>query len=166
MEDADHILRHCIYCCHLWKRKYSIFFDPRYVEREEFISCCDHFVDDVVNANVSNTNSSPSMSTSILSWTRPPTGWIKGNSDGAVRTCDNMAAAGGILRNSKGECIFGFTRSLGRCSILTAELRGVHDLLLHAWRLGIRYIKLETNNLEVENMQFFIGCACGECFGL
>ncbi|KAE8660566.1 hypothetical protein F3Y22_tig00116951pilonHSYRG00405 [Hibiscus syriacus] len=95
------------------------------------------------------TNPSLSISRSILSWTRPPTGWIKGNSDGAVRTCDNTAATGGILRNSEGEWIFSLTRSLVWCSILIAEPWGVHDLLLHAWRLGIRKIELETDNLEV-----------------
>ncbi|XP_039044945.1 uncharacterized protein LOC120184593 [Hibiscus syriacus] len=100
-----------------------------YVERDEFIYRCNRFVDDVVTANVSNKNRSPSMSRSILSWSRPPTGWIKGNSDGVVRTCDNMAAVGSVLRNSEGEWIFGFTLSLGRCLILTTELWGVHDLV-------------------------------------
>ncbi|KAE8713526.1 hypothetical protein F3Y22_tig00110206pilonHSYRG00050 [Hibiscus syriacus] len=142
-------IRFAVYCWHIWKQRCNILFDPNYVEREEFIYRCDSFVDKVMNANVSNANPSPSMSRNILSWTRPPTGWIKGNLDGAVRTCNNMAVVGGILRNSKGEWVFGFTRSIGRCSILIAELWGVHDLLLHTWRLGIRHIELETDNLEV-----------------
>ncbi|KAK8508563.1 hypothetical protein V6N11_049300 [Hibiscus sabdariffa] len=49
----------------------------------------------------------------------PPLGWMKANSDGAVRSHDSMAVAGGMLRDSRGSWLFGFTRSLSltACSV-------------------------------------------------
>ncbi|GMJ08303.1 hypothetical protein HRI_004499500 [Hibiscus trionum] len=76
----------------------------------------------------------------VLTWGKPlfhnhgrdPWKGVKENSDGAMRSHDNMVAASGLIRDSRGNWIFGFTRSLGRCSILVAELWVVHDILMHA----------------------------------
>ncbi|KAE8729875.1 hypothetical protein F3Y22_tig00003096pilonHSYRG00043 [Hibiscus syriacus] len=79
----------------------------------------------------------------------PPQEWIKAYSDGAVNLGDGSAAAGGVLRNHNGDWIVGFSRSLGKCLVLIAELWGAHDTLVHALRLGFKSVVIEKDNAEV-----------------
>ncbi|KAK8983129.1 hypothetical protein V6N11_057883 [Hibiscus sabdariffa] len=83
-----------------------------------------------------------------LPWRPPNLGWVKANCDAAVDPRNNSAAIGGVIRDSTGSWIFGFTRKLGQCSVITAKLWAMHDLLLHAWRIGLRQVELETDNIE------------------
>ncbi|KAK9010379.1 hypothetical protein V6N11_036890 [Hibiscus sabdariffa] len=84
----------------------------------------------------------------VLPWWPPRPGWVKANCDAAVDPRNNSAAIGGVIRDSTGSWIFGFSRKLGRCSVITAELWAMHDMLLHAWRIGFREVELETDNIE------------------
>ncbi|KAL4353501.1 hypothetical protein GQ457_06G018870 [Hibiscus cannabinus] len=61
----------------------------------------------------------------------------------------SAAACGGLIRDENSNWIIGFTRSLGCCPVLFAELWGVHDALKHAWSLGHRRLVIETDNVEV-----------------
>ncbi|KAL4295874.1 hypothetical protein GQ457_12G003750 [Hibiscus cannabinus] len=81
-------------------------------------------------------------------WSCPEWGWLKVNCDGAVNSHDKAAAIGGVVRDSTGTWQFGFSRSIGRCSIIMAELWAVLDSLRHSWDLGYRCLRLETDNLE------------------
>ncbi|KAI9080706.1 hypothetical protein K1719_037372 [Acacia pycnantha] len=51
------------------------------------------------------------------SWYPPPDGWLKMNLDGAV-TSRGAAGCGGVLRDSRGLWVFGFSFYLGVCSPL------------------------------------------------
>ncbi|KAE8671065.1 SAP-like protein BP-73-like [Hibiscus syriacus] len=44
--------------------------------------------------------------------------------------------------------ILGFSTAIGICSIVEAELWGVHEGLTHAWNLGERQVMLEVDSLE------------------
>ncbi|KAE8684466.1 hypothetical protein F3Y22_tig00111129pilonHSYRG00074 [Hibiscus syriacus] len=85
--------------------------------------------------------------TNILSWSRPQEGWIKVNTDVAVNIVDDHAAIGCLFRSNQGDRIFASSRSLGKCSVLNAELWAICDALRHAWRLGYKLIELESDNL-------------------
>ncbi|KAL4280373.1 hypothetical protein GQ457_03G009820 [Hibiscus cannabinus] len=47
-----------------------------------------------------------------------------------------------------GEWKFGFARSIGRCSVLDAELWAILDGLRHAWQLGFNRVQLESDCYE------------------
>ncbi|XP_039063175.1 uncharacterized protein LOC120207822 [Hibiscus syriacus] len=47
--------------------------------------------------------------------------WVKANTDGAMGGPNLMAAAGGVIRDSQGDWIISFARSLGICSTKHAE---------------------------------------------
>ncbi|KAL4340467.1 hypothetical protein GQ457_08G018660 [Hibiscus cannabinus] len=83
------------------------------------------------------------------SWECPPDGWVKINTDGAVTGRLNLATIGGVMRNNVGAWIFGFSRGVGCCSVLMAELWAVHDALLYAWNFGYNCIILESDSKEV-----------------
>ncbi|KAL4383201.1 hypothetical protein GQ457_15G013690 [Hibiscus cannabinus] len=55
---------------------------------------------------------------------------------------------GGDFRDNQGKWLFGFTRFVGHCETLLAELWAIHDGLLHAWELGYRCVEVESDCLD------------------
>ncbi|KAE8676972.1 hypothetical protein F3Y22_tig00111565pilonHSYRG00006 [Hibiscus syriacus] len=47
---------------------------------------------------------------------------------------------------TNGAWLFGFSRSLGVCSVLNAELWEIHTVLAHAWEFGTRQIIMESDS--------------------
>lgn len=86
-----------------------------------------------------------------ITWKSPPAGWITVNCDGAVKGAEEKANAGGLLRDGRGTWIVGYSRAIGVCSVLTAELSGIMDRLLVAWDMGFRKVQVECEmGLQVE----------------
>lgn len=56
------------------------------------------------------------------------------------------AVAGRLVRDKNGKWLWGYTRSLGRCSVLEAELWQILDGLDLLWKHGYRNIVVESNN--------------------
>ncbi|KAL4304528.1 hypothetical protein GQ457_10G007360 [Hibiscus cannabinus] len=81
----------------------------------------------------------------LMSWQRPPLEWVKVNVDAAVNVFDQRAVVGGVFRDSDGEWLFGFTQSIGSCSVLLAELWAIFEALCRAWAKGYRYVELESD---------------------
>lgn len=71
---------------------------------------------------------------------------MKLNTDGAWRSSDRAAVGGGLVRDKNGKWLWGYTRSLGRCSVLEAELWQILDGLDLLWKHGYRNIVVESNN--------------------
>ncbi|KAK8483501.1 hypothetical protein V6N11_065382 [Hibiscus sabdariffa] len=85
-------------------------------------------------------------------WVGSARGWVKLNVDAAVGAAvgatDDRASVGGVIRDANGEWMFGFSRFVGRCPVLLAELWAVLDGLRHAWAVNYRRVELETDNKE------------------
>lgn len=95
----------------------------------------------------------PSTSaTSHIRWTPPMHGWIKLNCDGARSTSHGKATSGGIFCNDNGGFCFGFSVSLGDCSILSAELWAVLYGVRFAWARGYTKIMIESDSLLAVNL--------------
>ncbi|KAE8700812.1 Clathrin, heavy chain isoform 1 [Hibiscus syriacus] len=92
------------------------------LQEREFIFHCDKIVGECVVVVALAIYNEALRVRTPLAWCNPNDGLVKANSDRAVQQNDIMAAV------------------------------GVHDLLLHAWRLGFRRIELETDNLEVNKI--------------
>ncbi|MBA0748199.1 hypothetical protein Gogos_005046 [Gossypium gossypioides] len=65
------------------------------------------------------------------------------NTDGAVHSVSSLFAAGGVIRNNKGEWILGYNRFLEKCFVATTELWGLLDGLLIVQKQGYN----ETNRV-------------------
>ncbi|KAK8511750.1 hypothetical protein V6N12_000793 [Hibiscus sabdariffa] len=76
-------------------------------------------------------------------WRKPPPGWCKLNVDGSVGHATGMATCGGGVRNEEGTWLIGFSRKLGLCSVLEAELWGLYEGLLTAWSIRVRFLLIE-----------------------
>jgi ribonuclease HI len=83
-----------------------------------------------------------------VAWQRPVEGWVVLNTDGASRRT-GVAGCGGLLRNSNGQWLGGFSRHLGRCSAYIAELWGVFEGLRLARERGISKINVQVDSRVV-----------------
>ncbi|KAL4382902.1 hypothetical protein GQ457_15G029930 [Hibiscus cannabinus] len=84
----------------------------------------------------------------ISRWFAPPVGWVKLNSDGACRSVTGHSSCGGGFRNSEGVWLHGFSKFIGCCSILEAELWGICMGLSLAWDRGFRCIMVESDYIR------------------
>lgn len=58
----------------------------------------------------------------LVKWEFPPLDWIKLNTDGTSKGSSNLASCGGILRDSTGRWLKGFTANLGSATATEAEI--------------------------------------------
>ncbi|KAL4335710.1 hypothetical protein GQ457_07G012060 [Hibiscus cannabinus] len=171
-EDMIHVLRDCMVARNLWSRllteaQYATFsqlsgeewfrvnlFAPNTVTtRKEWphvfsILCCG--------------SRNPERRGPLLIWKRPAPGWIKVNVDAAVNVLDQRAVVGGVYRDSDGEWIYGFSRNIGRCSVVLAELWAILEALRRAWEKGYRFVVLESDcadavQMILGNSEVFVG---------
>ncbi|KAK9031798.1 hypothetical protein V6N11_056086 [Hibiscus sabdariffa] len=124
-EAMDHILRHCVAARGTWTRVICL---------ELLVVFLQTPFEEWFKRNLVSTSGLPFILTKSLHWSRPPPGWIKGNVDASVDTANGLAAIGGVIRDEHGDWIVGFTRHVGRCSVLLAELWALHDMLARAQR--------------------------------
>jgi ribonuclease HI len=86
----------------------------------------------------------------LIAWKCPEEGWLCLNTDGASRG-EIVAGCGGLLRNSSGQWIGGFSKNLGRCNAYLAELWGVYEGLCLARNLGATKLKVLVDSSVVNN---------------
>ncbi|KAL4385034.1 hypothetical protein GQ457_15G026610 [Hibiscus cannabinus] len=79
----------------------------------------------------------------------PRNGVWKLNVDGARNLPDGSASCGGVIRDSHGTWIAGFSKYIGKCSALEAEFWAVYKGLVCAQRLNAESIVVESDNLNV-----------------
>ncbi|CAN1756518.1 Putative ribonuclease H protein At1g65750, partial [Linum perenne] len=79
-------------------------------------------------------------------WRAGPEGWLIVNTDGSVQGINGKAAAGGLLRDEAGNCLFAFAINLGNCSITRAEIRGALEGIRAAWREGFRKVEEQIDS--------------------
>ena len=97
------------------------------------------------------TNSKPIKQWRLIGWTVPDKGWVKVNSDGAMKHDSGLAAAGGVLRDENGRWMCGFATTLGYCSSVQAKIWGAWYSLKLAGDKGYCRVVLELDNLNVVN---------------
>ncbi|GLT57157.1 hypothetical protein SLA2020_301450 [Shorea laevis] len=87
-----------------------------------------------------------------IKWTKPPSRFIKLNTDGSVISNSGMAAAGGLFRDHKGNWILGYARNIGRTSCLAAGIWALRDGLQLAVNKGFIRLCIETDSLTAFNL--------------
>ncbi|CAN1191029.1 Putative ribonuclease H protein At1g65750 [Linum perenne] len=82
--------------------------------------------------------------TQLIGWRPADEGWFTLNYDGSLYTQNNRAAAGGLIRDCRGDFVTAFTMNLGVCSVTRAELRGIIEGMRIAWNRGVRRLAIQT----------------------
>lgn len=84
-----------------------------------------------------------------VAWEKPPTGWIKLNSDGSALGNPGKAGGGVLIRDHQGNWVRGYARSLDNTSNSIAELWALRDGLDIAKELGIDNLIVEMDALSI-----------------
>uniref|UniRef100_A0A2N9HWM1 Reverse transcriptase domain-containing protein n=1 Tax=Fagus sylvatica TaxID=28930 RepID=A0A2N9HWM1_FAGSY len=90
-------------------------------------------------------NDKPPKVETLIGWTPPPTGFVKLNTNGSVLHNPGHASSRGLLRDSNGNWIQGFSHFLGITNSLVAELWGLRDGLTLARDLHISRLVVELD---------------------
>ncbi|XP_021826059.1 uncharacterized protein LOC110766949 [Prunus avium] len=81
-----------------------------------------------------------------LSWNSPNPGSCKINSDGSRNNTTGHIGAAGVLRDTNGGWLKGYSVNLGIGSVLEAELWGIFWGLSLAWDSGFRTVEVESDS--------------------
>ncbi|KAL4311097.1 hypothetical protein GQ457_01G028720 [Hibiscus cannabinus] len=90
----------------------------------------------------------PALARDSIRWEKPPEGWCKLNTDGAVRGELGMVSCGGVISSDRGNWIIGFSKGIWVCSVLDAELWSIYEGLLTAWSVSIRNLVVEVDSMN------------------
>lgn len=136
-------------CWVIWKARNAIVyanasFQPRVVAKQA-ISMALEFV--TLNTSFKTNNAV----TTLIGWSPPLNGFFKLNTDGAAAKNPGSAGAGGVIRNSAGNFVKGFSRNIGFASSFAAELWGLRDGLQLAVDLNIKNLIIEIDARAVIN---------------
>ncbi|KAL4386745.1 hypothetical protein GQ457_09G012620 [Hibiscus cannabinus] len=137
---------------YFWKARNALVFNGAVEVNRSILELSRQLRDVAVRALVlqqSNQVVSTPLMRSPVEWTPPEQGWVKLNTDGAPHAISGMASCGGVFRDHMGEWILGFSKFIGVCSVVDAELWGVLVGLESAWSHGFRKIIIETDSLDV-----------------
>ncbi|KAL4304437.1 hypothetical protein GQ457_10G025090 [Hibiscus cannabinus] len=139
----------------LWKRRNELVFNPNVCGLDNTLQQGQRMLQESLRARspvrVGRTLA-PWQPGLNVRWRSPPPSWIKVNTDGARSIRSGLATCGGIGRDSNGNWCFGFSRALGLCSALEAELWGVFEGLATAWSLGFPRVIVEMDCHDVYEM--------------
>lgn len=80
------------------------------------------------------------------SWSKPPSGWFKLNTDASVVA--HNTGGGGLIRDSKGQWVQGFSRYIGSTSVLLAELWALRDGIHMAKNLHMHNLIINVDSVE------------------
>ena len=83
---------------------------------------------------------------------KPSVGWFKLNTDASVLPSSGRAGGGGLLRDSNGAWVQGFSRLIGSSNVLLAELWALRDGLTMASNLNIEKLIIHMDASEVINL--------------
>ncbi|CAN1291596.1 Putative ribonuclease H protein At1g65750, partial [Linum perenne] len=137
-------------CWFLWRYRNDRVFNGKLttaVTLTRHIQAWVALVGDTLDRDRSVTDVVPPARTEVcISWEPAPPEWVTLNSDGSVLSESGQAAAGGLIRDYQGHCLAAFSKNLGICSIIRAELRGVVSGLQLAWDRGYRKVQLQIDS--------------------
>ncbi|XP_042959541.1 uncharacterized protein LOC122294687 [Carya illinoinensis] len=87
----------------------------------------------------------------IIKWRRPNAGRLKLNVDGSSLGNPGLAGGGGILRDSGGKIVYGFSKHFGNASSVEAELRALLEGVKLCQNLGYTAIDIECDSIILVN---------------
>ncbi|KAE8676150.1 hypothetical protein F3Y22_tig00111621pilonHSYRG00099 [Hibiscus syriacus] len=135
----------------IWLHRNSIVFNSPLTDCRSILERSRQLTDSFVRAWVMRPvyqSVQPQVRSESRSWQPPLPGWLKMNSDGARSLVSGHSMCGGVIRSLGGDWRLGFTKFIGICLTLGAEVRGIYLGLLFAWNLGGHQVVVEVDSLE------------------
>lgn len=96
-------------------------------------------------------NSASASGSGTAKWERPPPNWVKLNTDASILGNNSRAAIGGVVNDSEGRWMWGFSSKIGSMDVDSAELCAVRMGLQIAWEHRIPKIIVKMDSATVYN---------------
>lgn len=105
------------------------------------------FVKDIEDCNLEHLHSGHKLKETIyIGWKKWHEGWIKLNSDGVYKDGWGIAGCANLFRDSEGRWIKDYTKKIGACDNLQAEMWALYLRLDMAWRERFSHLKVESGS--------------------
>lgn len=123
----------------MWFWRNEQYFDPDFSFPAKPLEVIFNYVCDIDAARkLAQTQEANHLSCMVnIGWQCSEDGWVQLNTDGSMNFALSKAGCGGLIRNSRGEWVVGFTKNLGSCDAFVAEVWGVLEGLNLAWNVGV-----------------------------
>ncbi|WCJ44200.1 RNA-directed DNA polymerase (reverse transcriptase)-related family protein [Euphorbia peplus] len=144
------VLMFVVTCWVLWKNRNVIVFQGGKCTILDIVTSikirCKDIIESNRNRDMYKVSHKANRVDRLIGWSRPRPGWVKLNTDGAVKGNSFRSSAGGLIRDCNGNWIRGFSKKIGSCSVLKAELWGILEGLKMSWDMGLRKVQVEVDN--------------------
>ena len=130
-----------IWC--LWKNRNKVVFENS-IPNPNLHKACIHQAKEYYYC-VSKTIQSTRKVAIQVRWNKPADGWFKLNTDRAFLGNPGKAGGGGIFRNSHGQWVKGYSRSIGYTTSVIVEWWALRDGLTLAIQLGCQQLEVELD---------------------
>ncbi|KAF5468825.1 hypothetical protein F2P56_012942 [Juglans regia] len=94
----------------------------------------------------------------VITWCKPPSGWVKLNVDGSSRDNPSQCGGGGVIRNSGGEMLLAFLANFGHSTNNEAELRALIFWVAACKAGGYSFVEIESDSQVAVNWLKFGVC--------
>ena len=98
----------------------------------------------------------------LVKWLKPPDGWWKLNIDGSFLGSSGLAGGGGLIGDSRGQCIDGFAKAFAVTSSLAAELWALREGLLLCVDLQAQAVVVELDAIIAVSLISNNACTNGD----
>ncbi|KAF7842625.1 hypothetical protein G2W53_004923 [Senna tora] len=142
-----------VICWQIWKNRNLLVFEDHTSNKDDLFFAAWFTISDIIIAAEQDKKPAASPKVSrMVRWIPPERDRITCNTDGSVLEGRDTAACGGVIRDCSGTFLLGYSRNLGSCSILWAELRGILEGLNLLWASGFRNVDVESDSKASINM--------------
>ncbi|XP_027103196.1 uncharacterized protein [Coffea arabica] len=144
--EAVHSVVPSMICSHIWLARNLAYFEGQFLRRK---TICDRILADVVGLFGGQCAGGPD---GVVRWETPSTKICKLNTDGCSPGNPGISGGGGVLRDSSGALIFGFSIPLGELISLQAETRSLLYGVQQYLSRGFSRVQIEVDSLLLVNI--------------
>lgn len=142
-------------CWLLWKWRNKKIFDPNFVMPSDPLKVVEWWVGMILRAYEKEGKGRMSGAGNEeihIRWWPPERDWVKVNTDATFDKDTGLMACGGLVRDSDGRWLGGFSKNLSKGSIFEAEIWGILEGIKLVWDLGFRKVVVEADSLGAINL--------------
>ncbi|MBA0652546.1 hypothetical protein Goklo_019801, partial [Gossypium klotzschianum] len=81
-----------------------------------------------------------------IGWQQAAAGWINLSVDGSFAYHLSQASIGGVIRDSTGEWLLGFSMKVAGSDVFQVEARAIYEGIKLAWNRGFRCVEVNSDN--------------------
>lgn len=137
----------------IWRWRNDVVFSGKEVDMRHKLCFIENQEEDISRAFKRTKGASRDMQVKLRShkWEPPPPNWVVINTDACFSSENDLAGCGGVLRNSMGDWIAGFSCAIRAGNSAEAECWVILKAFHWAWTIGYKKVWIQSDAKEVAN---------------